>query len=126
MHGYKQIGGLDDLAVHGVAPEDKEMEAEMKRKALKEILNRIFGGDQMFDNHKIEECMENNKDWIHDRYSLPDKFRDFDKEDDLSSEPSVHPFSYPISPRTRAKIEEPMFPLSGIARPIDDHPDNVY
>ena len=54
MHGYNKIKGPDDSIVHGVAPDDKEMEAEMKRKALKEILNRIFGGNEMLNN-KIEE-----------------------------------------------------------------------
>ena len=70
--------------------------------------------------------MNNQRDWIHDRYSLPGKFSHIDEDEELS-EVSVHPFSYPISPRTRERIEEPLFPLpSGMLKLPDEFPDNVY
>jgi hypothetical protein len=123
MHNYNKILDPDFDNVNAM-PTEQEIEKRLRREALKGIVNRMFGGDKMFDNHKIEDCVKNQRDWVHDRYSLPDRDRNIDSDEE--SDMTVYPHSYPISPRTRAKIEEPMFPLTAGPRPIDRFPDNVY
>jgi hypothetical protein len=67
--------------------------------------------------------VNNKRDYIHDRYSLPDQHI-YQEEDELDSE--VYPYSYPITPKTREKIEYPMFPLNGFEAKDEEYPDRVY
>jgi len=126
MYGYNKILDPGDsfVNVHSIPTESKEeIERKLRRDALKGIINRLTGKNEMFDTNKVEDCVNNKRDYIHDRYSLPDE--DIYHEDD-GSDSSVYPHSYPITPRTRAKLEYPLFPLAAFEKKIELNPDNVY
>ena len=54
---------------------------------------------------------------------MPDQYAYQDEE---KSDESEYPYSYPISPKTRQKIEYPMFPLTAFQEKVEEFPDNVY
>lgn len=127
MYGYNKIvdPGESFANVHSIPDDGKdEMERKLRRDALKGIINTIKGSNDVFNTNKIEDCIKNQRDYIHDRYSLPDQHEY--KDDDEESDKTVYPHSYPISPRTRQKLEYPIFPLTAFERKIDEFPDNVY
>jgi len=123
MHGYKRIEDISDVG--SAPPVGENIEKARKEKILRELLGRIFG-EKGFDNNNIDQCVNDERDWVHDRYSIPDRLRN-PYDSDEESEISRHPFSYPVSPRTRARIEEPSFPVPGMGlNAVDQFPDNVY
>jgi len=130
LYGYNKIVDNEESFANAFSIpdlEDKdEIDRKLRRDALRGIINRIKGDVDIYNTNKVEECIKNQRDYIHDRYSLPDQYRY--KEDEDESDESQHPYSYPITPKTRAKLDYPiMFPLPEVIKTIDDEfPDNVY
>lgn len=127
MHGYRIIDPNEkEFAIPSESLNEDEMDRKRKQDILRAIFNRLKDGENGFDTNKIENCVIDRRDWIHGRYSLPDQHEYQDEEDDDRSDITIYPHSYPISPKTRAKIEQPLFPLSSMGRKPEKYPDNVY
>ena len=130
MYGYNKIIDPGEVfaEVHSIPESDgrDEIERKLRRDALKGIINTIKGGNDVFNTNRIEDWIKNTRDYIHDRYSLPDQHQYKEDEDEDDSDKTVYPHSYPISPKTRQQLEYPLFPLSSIEKRLDEFPDNVY
>ena len=126
MYGYNKIidPGPEFAEVHSIPESDgrEEIERKLRRDALKGIINTIKGGNDVFNTNRIEDCIKNQRDYIHDRYSLPDQYKYQDDESDKT----VYPHSYPVSPKTRQQLDYPLFPLTSIEKRLEEFPDNVY
>jgi hypothetical protein len=126
MYGYSKISDQDQSLYSIPESEDKdEMDRKLRRDALRGIINRIKGGDDVFDTNKVEHCIKNQRDFIHDRWSLPDQQKY--QEDSEDSDNTVYPYSYPITPKMRDKLSYPiMFPLPILNAFEEEYPNNVY
>lgn len=125
LYGYNKVADNESFVdVHSIpdSVEDKdEIDRRLRRDALRGIINRMKGMGGLDGLGGIN----GQRDYIHDRYSLPDEYKYKDDED--GSESSAYPYSYPITPKTRAKLDYPMmFPFNSMNLVDEEFPDNVY
>jgi Ca2+/Na+ antiporter len=131
MHGYNRVMdpvGKEYGTEYAYAPNEDEMDKKRKQDILRAIFNRLKDGQNGFSTNKIENCVDGERDHIHGRYSLPDQHQYQEDDDDFdASDMRIYPHSYPVSPRTREKYENPPFPFAiNIKQKDDKYPDNVY
>jgi hypothetical protein len=140
MHGYNRVmapsGKEFDSAFasapgrrgNGVGIENEDdMDKKRKQDILRAIFNRLKDGQNGFSTNNIENCVDGKRDHIHGRYSLPDQHEYQEDDDDFdASDIRIYPHSYPVSPRTREKYENPPFPFPTNIKIDEKYPDNVY
>ncbi|CAI2372672.1 unnamed protein product [Moneuplotes crassus] len=122
LENYERIESVADSfvdvkAVPAPPPDDNDV--ELRRQALRKILNTLWVNEKDQQDDDIIKCLSKGKEWIHERYSLPDIFcyQESDSEN--------RPYSYPVSPKTRegVVIEDWEFMRT---RHEEDLQDNVY
>lgn len=108
---------LDEIDESG-----EKHEKKMRAEALKKLIEMMKGNRGFEMNNNLEDCMDDNDDFKR-RNSLPA----FENERDELSE---RPRSYPLSPRARREIEDPLINPLALGFDRDDEfwvpQDNVY
>lgn len=101
---------------------NENMEKKLRADALKRLIEMMKGNKGMMPNNRIEECID-DEDVFKRRNSLP-------ANGNPREELSERPRSYPLSPRTRKEMEDPLINPLALGFEREDYfwepQDNVY